>query len=206
MGIAWRRSTVAQVETGRRALSFAEALAVAAALRVPLAEILHADAPVVVDGGMWHPKFMAAAVAGVTGDLLVGETFMSPARERMHAQVKGAFLATAANDQSHTDRWPGRSNDADVDAASALDVAAARRIEAALRLTVRPWDVVAASATLWGRTLDAERDRRTKARTKAKASARSLQAVRGLVMRQLDKELAAAIDEAADRAARKDKP
>lgn len=200
-GINWRRSTVAQIETARRQVGLAEALALADVLDVPLVELLRVETPVQVELGRWHPKFLVAALEGTTGDLLATETYTSPSRERMYAQINAIFRALSSAEQSHAARWPGREYERDVEAVTPLEEATARRIESQVRLGVRGWDVVAAADTLWGRPLGRERDRRAKRRATTKASQRTLQAVRGLVMRELDKELAAGIEEAADRAA-----
>lgn len=203
-GISWRRSTVAQVETGRRAVSLPEALALADELEVPLAKLLDFEVPVTVDsGGVWHPNYVKAALAGTTQRLPLAETYTSPAQGRLDSQIRTALLAVDAMRDAHKARWPGRSHSRDVRAATDLDENAAQRLEATLRLGVRAWDVRAASDELWGRSLEAERDERVRLRSGANPSPRSLQAIRGLVTRQLDKELSEAIEQAADRAAGK---
>ncbi|HVA74313.1 MAG TPA: helix-turn-helix transcriptional regulator [Acidimicrobiales bacterium] len=200
-GLSWRRSTVAQVETARRQIGLAEALALADVLDVPLVELLRTQTPVRVDLGQWHPKFLVAALEGTTGDLLAIESYTSPSREKMYSQIHVVLGALNSADQRHADRWPGRYRERDLGAATPFEYATARRIESQVRLGVRAPDVVAAADTLWRHSLTEERDRRVKRRANAKASPRTLQAVRGLVMRELDKELEAAIEEAANRAA-----
>lgn len=204
-GITWRRSTVAQVETGRRSVSLAEAIALADALGVPLAELLRSEAPVDVDGGTWHPSYVVAAVAGTARDLSVIESYTSPRleaeRRTLDHVLRWGLGAVRSMEQTHAARWPRRRHESDVEAAGPLEEGTARRLEGSLRLGVGPWDVVAAAQTLWGRSLLEEREARVQERAGAGANERTLQAVRGLVMRRLDKELTEAIQKAADRAA-----
>jgi transcriptional regulator with XRE-family HTH domain len=206
VGIDWRRSTVAQVETGRRTLSLAEALGVAYSLEVPLAELVRASAPLRVGVGTWHHNFIGALVEGTADDLPMGQTYTSPLATKAASLIPLVFRVVGDMSREYMDRWSPKTGGEfrkALEAVTPLEEAAARRLEARLRLGVRATDIVAGATRLWNRSLAEERDQRTRSRVGSGASARTVQAVRGLVMRQLEKELADVIEESADRAAAK---
>ena len=64
-GLAWTRATVAQVETGGRALSAKEVLVLAAVFGTALATLYESDAPVVMVGDApWSAPWYAAVLVG----------------------------------------------------------------------------------------------------------------------------------------------
>lgn len=211
-GLAWQRSTVAQVETGRRAVSLAEALALADELRVPVSELVRAEAPVRVGDGTWHQHFLSAAVAGTSGNLPAVEGYTSPASERLARLVPlalgvGTDLGRrfVALRQQFFDRWEPktvREHKGALKAITELERTTAADIEKRLHLGVHPEDIVMAAQRRWGSSLGEERDQRTAERAPDGASDRTLQAFSGLVMRQLKRELEEELEEAADRAAK----
>lgn len=209
IGLDWGRSQVAMVESGRRGVGLADGLALAHALDVPLVELLRSDDDrVTADGeATWSADFLIGLVDGSAGDV--------PAHRAVRGAMGEAELATAlrmapmvvANLMKAAQaRWPSLGEgtagerESRMTAGSAIDAAAARRMERRTNLTVKPWEIVEAARELWGRTYEAERDARVLSRTET-ATPRTLQALRGHVSRQLDDELEIKIEEAATRAA-----
>src|SRR5665213_3502275 len=82
-GVAWTRETVAQVETTNRRIGLTEAITVAGCLDVPLARLTATAADAVrVGESQWTAPYLAAAIAGTTGDMFAPESFTAPARPR----------------------------------------------------------------------------------------------------------------------------
>ena len=75
-GVSWTRETVAQAETGNRRLGLTEAIALSAALDVPLARLVSTSASSVgVGENAWTAAYLTAAVAGTAGDAFTPEAF-----------------------------------------------------------------------------------------------------------------------------------
>jgi len=87
-GIPWTRETVAQVETTNRKLGFAEAIAVAASLDVPIARLTATGAPTVAVGeSLWSAAYLGAAIAGTAGDVFPPESYASLANRAPEPQA-----------------------------------------------------------------------------------------------------------------------
>jgi transcriptional regulator with XRE-family HTH domain len=80
-GVPWTRETVAQVETTNRRLGFAEAIAVAACLDVPVARLTATGAVAVgVGESEWTAAYLGAAIAGTAGDIFPPEAYATRGR------------------------------------------------------------------------------------------------------------------------------
>jgi hypothetical protein len=67
-------------------------------------------------------------------------------------------------------------------------------VKIAQRLSVKPFDVSLTAHKLWGHSLSEERDRRVAESAPKKATARSIQALRGHITRSLIEELQPALE------------
>jgi transcriptional regulator with XRE-family HTH domain len=211
-GIGWNRSTVAQLETGRRSLSFVEALGLAGVFRIPIDELINFEEDVVQVGeGLWRRSYFAALMLGEADERTpIGRGFSSPASERERESIwrAGADLPRQlAVIGAFTARWDVFEGDELrrlLESVTDLEERAARRASRRTGLTAEGLDIAAAAERLWGRSLGAERDRRVDADPRSSgARMTTLQALRGHVMRALDIELAEALEAAATRAAQR---
>jgi transcriptional regulator with XRE-family HTH domain len=220
-GLPWSRSTVGKVESGQRGLGLVEALAVAMALDVPLSDLLQVEGFVNVGDGRWTPKCVQAAVVGEAGKLTQDEAYWSPALERESQNqadrakalspdvIKAAFGQMRDFDHKFRLRWdlesaPWGARRKLSNRVGKLETEAARRIELATRLEVSPPDVVAAVDRLGWQSIEVERDRRVSRDPKSEnAAPRTLGALRGHAMREMDAELIDQIEAAATRSAAK---
>jgi len=178
-GLAWTRSAVADLEAGRRRLT-AEEL-------VLLPIVLNDSA-----GGAPSPT-LEELVAG-KGDVALTERATMSLRQvakilRSDETLKlEAPPATTSADMDDLVRAGWREAKAQRSHHLALPLDDAEK-QAGRRLGVPARRIRTASVALWGRTLSAERD----ARVTGDGSARSKQALRGHVTRQLMESLAAAL-------------
>ncbi len=196
-GIPWTRETVAQVETTNRRLGFTEAIAVAAALDVPLARLTATGADVVAVGdNEWAAPYLCAAVAGTAGDIFAADAYSLQA-SRPVPPAPPAAASDRLEDRSgrSTARRRRRSalpeDDEESDERGRRAPSAQRtaeRIERRLRLRVTPGDVDTAAQQLWSHSLESERERRVSDRLARTGG--SLKTIRGHVSRDLDRELA----------------
>ena len=212
-GVAWTRETVAQVETTNRRIGLTEAIAVAACLDVPLARLTATGAATVsVGDGRWSAHYLAAAIAGTAGDVFAAESYAVPDRHRVEeprdtwgTDDQSAPRPIAPGDtpmelerrRRPRDRRPvdatePTSFERPTPTESDTPHKAAERIERRLRLRVTAGDVDSTAQHLWSRSLDAERERRVTERQTL--SGGSLPTIRGHVSRDLDRELAHAME------------
>ncbi len=177
-GIQWTRETVAQVETTNRRLGFAEAIAVAACLDVPLARLTATGADVVgVGDSQWSASYLGAAIAGTIGDTFSPASYATP---------------VGPDDASAGAPWEGYATETPEgggpEPVAPAPRRTAERIERRLRLRVTASDVDATAQQLWSRSLEAEREQRVAERRALTGG--SAKAIRGHVSRDLDREIA----------------
>lgn len=196
IGWNWTAATVAAIETGRRELSLAEFLTLPFiggqfGDHAPrsLGEFIGSDAALAAD----DPAALAAVL--LSPDILIGRVNLRALVQG--AKVRGAefhrdhdgklrHLPPAADEISRTALFSRRANRRKISARLETQFDAERK--AARRLGVTTEAIVNAARRLWGRTLTKERDTRVKD-SKGTDSARSLQALRGHVTRELLDEL-----------------
>lgn len=193
-GISWTRSTVAQIETGRRGLAFDEALALSAVLDSPLAELLVVErdvTSVVIRDGGWSPQFLRQVIPGTAGDLPISESYSSPTRvanlDRIGRGLVTNFRKLAAWRQELGRRWEletyGELTEA-LKQATPLDSVVAARMAVSLCLQIDRADIVFARRSRGWPPLEDERDRRMAADPRSQnASDRTRQALLGHITR-----------------------
>lgn len=167
LGLHWSRATLGAVEQGDRPLAFAEVFQIAATLLEPPAELLKGSGWVRLSEDATADL---AALRKILSDPYINivptKCFKTPAFDRANAAVA---------------RWGAKKRDADFKAAKALGVPAD--------------DIDPAAKSVWGQSLTDEREIRLMARAPKGASARSLQALRGHITRELLAELEPALKE-----------
>ena len=207
-GLPWTRATIAQVETGRRVVGFAEAIAVAAALDVGLEDLVATAAEhVQIHEGTWTAEWLRDAVAhSIDGN--APEGFTSPAKVRVW-QASRDFVSQSLAHQEETwrrvrQRWAidpdmthGVRRDLEHRARRLPERQMAERLDRKTGLGVTPLEVVVAANATWSHSIERERDRRV-AKRNPDAKAASVRAARGHVTRELEEELERAIEKAAD--------
>jgi hypothetical protein len=191
-GLDWTTTWLGGVERGTRSLTAEQLLALpvmlSAALgqRVTLAELLEGEAPVSLgaDG-------QASVPARYLRDIVTGEPVRLPfALPVVAAPPPEVDVATRAAEKLREIRRGGLG-DVDIRALGRAEAGAGEaEIRLARRLGIAPIRVIAAAASLWGRSLTEEREARLTAGAGPAAS----------VARRLTAELTARIEEAARRA------
>lgn len=161
LGFPWGRSTVAAIEAGDREISAEELLALPFILSEAVAQF-----PGFTAAGM---PLSALALPGKTARLALSEHL-----ELTHTQAQ-RYLERG--DPAYRVKTAG-------DAVTEADRKAARRLGVEVDV------LLSAAYTLWDRSLPAERDRRVSGRSGPDATARTVQALRGHVTRELLGELA----------------
>lgn len=156
-GVDWTRDNIAQIETGRRRSIDLETLVpLADCFGIALADLFEGDGAVELD-------------EGVSIDL-----------DALRQALNGATVGSEDVPLALTGDAVDRALDGAVRVTPVeLDVRTARRFE----LDVD--QVTEAARGLWGRTMTEEREARVDERTEGELPARSLQAVRGHVSREL---------------------
>lgn len=177
----WRRSTLASLELGRRRLDLEEVWHVCVALETSLADLVsQGDRYELVAYSDQTIEFLHVRQA-IAGGPVLDEDEVQKLRHAFETGLQ-KLKATAA--------------------ASAYPLPDETVVRAARTLGVRPAAVVDAGQRLWGRQLPDERDARVVADERSGDSARTVQARRGWVTRQLleelRSELAAAARDTAD--------
>ncbi len=190
-GLDWTTAWLGGVERGTKSLTAEQLLALpvvltaALARRVTLADLLAGEAPVSlgVDG-------RASVPARYLRDIVTGEPVRQPfATPRVAPHPEIDVAARAAEKLREIRR--GGLGDVDIRALGRAEAGAGEaETRLARRLGIAPIRVIAAAASLWGRSLTEERDARL-------ADGAGPPAV---VARRLTAELTARIDEAARRA------
>jgi transcriptional regulator with XRE-family HTH domain len=197
----WRTGSVGQLEAGLRRPRLEEAILICAALGVSILDLLPAvdEAVELGDGAEWPHEVLLGVVTGtlealpggpVDGMVVPGEVKLMEAIER--SQPEHERITTLIQPvRSRHDRKLTRG-----DVRQAFLVPTDPERHAAKRLGVDPALVKLEARRLWRRDFGAERDARLGTEEERDAmEARTLQARRGLVTRDMLAELRAAIDE-----------
>jgi len=206
-GLVWTRTNVTMIETGRKQIHFDEAVVLAAALDVSLADLAQPSGPeVAIETGVWSAGYLRSVIEGDKG--YEGPEYRSAELTRF-TQVATKTIGSISSQrealrQNLVDRWnldPEISHGEMKRIAGwsdATDVSEAKWIEGRLRLGITPGEVMIASKQLWGRSFQEEHDARSLDRPG------NAQQVKGRVTRELRKELGQRIEEAANIAASKE--
>ena len=185
---SWIRGTVAQAEVGARRFALEEVLLLALAYETNLAELIAGDEREIVELTPDARLSVGALRALLSGDRerlrdLPVEAVDVPARRGRPPRRSGRFPDVLAE--------AGRFGigDRSLLARAAREIGDAER-HSARKLGTTPEQINLAALRLWGRTLAEERDHRLSERS-ASLSARSRQALRGHITRDLMTELEA---------------
>jgi hypothetical protein len=184
---SWIRGTVAQAEVGARRFALEEVLLLALAYETSLAELVAGDANELVELTPDARLSVGALRALLSGN---GEHVRELPAEAVDVPVRRGTVPRRVS------RFPDVLAEAErfgigdrSQLAGAADVSDAER-HAGRKLGTTPERITIAALRLWGRTLTAERDHRLSEQA-ADLSARSRQALRGHITRDLMTELRA---------------
>jgi hypothetical protein len=173
------QSGVASLEAGSRSVDVGELVILAATLSAPVDELLKGDEAVALT---------PAATAGLptVRNLLAGT--IPPNKVTLDSSDAALFVQAAQNvAQRIKHRWPNAKPAAIVKAERGASGLAEQK--AARSLGVEPFDIAMASVQCWGVTLTDRRNAVVNQRADSNATARSIQAIRGRVTRQLIDEI-----------------
>lgn len=177
LGLEWGRDTVAKIETGDRELKLVEFLLLSVILERQLADLLPPKGWV---GLTPSRQVSAAALAGLLRGVVEG----SPEAESLSLPAQGNDIRTIAlAPAGWTAVKPVRPVIIRRDALREAERKAAKR------LGLDPIELSTLAHKIWGMGLTEKRDQLLTEQAKA-GDARTRQALRGWVTRQLDKELA----------------
>lgn len=196
-GLKWTRATVAAVETGARTMSLAELVLLAHVLLVPVQRFLEGDGWVELAPGAEATRKGIRTMLGdpdAAMNMPIGRNFRTPATRNLDAAFAG-LKDRLLHVKEIAERY-GMGATTLADSAWWEDAATdeAER-KAARKLGVDPLEVVVASASRWGRSLTAERDRRVAGLVDESTAPRTIQSVRGHVTRALLAELSTILTE-----------
>lgn len=204
-GLPWTRDTVAHIEDGSRAIPVEEFLLLPFVFECELADLfeIESDDPEVLDldPPMIELTEQARATWSAVAAVLRGQWSKGPAgdfdtpetRDFMHAIRSGVddphvFERLLERRKKVYERlWPGATLEEMIEAESSADSLAESKAAAKLKTDAKYVSVAAFG--LWGRSLTEERDRRLADRSDVDISARSRQAARGHITRELLQEL-----------------
>lgn len=195
VGLNWNRSMLAKLERGERTLTLTQAIQLALAIRVPLADLLPTEGVVALSQTGGRPITEGVSVdARTVQELLTGRA--PDDRRLVHPAIVieiGEHAVSVITDLEHR---------------------TAKTLSAAIGRDVSPGQVAATALRLWDRSLAEERDARARGEERAPGQERSLTdrpvaddqgaqvpaenrtlgALRGHVTRALHDELRAAIE------------
>jgi hypothetical protein len=176
-------TTVSHIENGTRALSVEEFVLLPAVLKVKLAKLFEPDQPVALGPEGSLPWSVVAKV--LAGRALPGDPakIMLPADDALPVVLPRLLERVGEIRQL----WPDATLAQVKDAETAAERVAERK--AAAKFGVPARDLSIAASRLWEGGLTAERDRRLRDRVDADTLARSRQAIRGRITRELLDEL-----------------
>lgn len=183
LGLSWHRSTVGQIEQGKRNVTAAELFTLPLVYDQPLSSLLPPK-----EAAIWLTP--QAAVHGAELRRVLVEGYSPNPAPADHASAEWHLLGAydmlrdvVASAESDIAQWPTgaqRKYFAQPDEAET---------KAAKRLDTTPQYVAYTARELWGHGLAAERDARLEERTATPDSPRALQAARGHITRALLNEL-----------------
>jgi len=190
LGLDWTRSALAKVETGHRDLvRLPELLVVAAYFKVTLAELLRTETGEVLelnDRTGIAPRQLRDALGGAPVRITWLHGF-EPHDSAAMQEWLSKFDARRA-------RGPTRKEAAELMAAAEAAKGETEEV-IARRLEVNALDVAVAALRTFGRSLTDEREARVSERGGRVPTARSLQAIRGHITRELIDELKPVLDD-----------
>lgn len=191
----WRRSTVADVEAGRRRPSIGNLLLVALALDVTLADLIPEDVSERIDLGDGASMGAAEVRALLSGDhealdnldsddvhWVPGNDVVAAIYERVEPEIKR--LRTLVRPLEDASTRPLNAGDW----RSAIRKPTEAETRASARLGVEPAQLKMAARVLWGRDFEEERDARAQTGTPGQSAA-AVQARRGHAARAMLAEL-----------------
>ncbi|MFG3235011.1 helix-turn-helix transcriptional regulator [Streptomyces antibioticus] len=189
LGLPWHRSTVGQIEQGKRSVTAAELLLFPLLYEKPLNALLPST-----EAAIWMTPQTAVHGAELGRVLVEGYIPIATPADASSAEwhllgMKDMLRDLVAAAEEDMAQWPA---DARAKYVAQPDEA---ETKGAKRLNTTPQYVAYASRELWGRGLAEERDARLAERPEPPASPRALQAARGHVTRTLLNELAPAVAE-----------
>ena len=191
-GLSWSRSTLTDVEAGKKDLKFAEALVLAHVLECPVAELLEGEA-------VWvqvTPGFGGSS-SGLRTLVRGGEDFRGRDTTLDQLAPRRLLRSLTPEEQARLSRLaPSLSEDLIEETLAAPRGEAEQK--AARRLGVTPAEVALVSYYLWTRSLTEERERLLQEMEEADAPRRSLRGFRAHLTRRLVADLARRFAEVED--------
>lgn len=183
-GLAWVPNTVSAVEQGRRALTLEEFLLLPLVFRVPISELLPNAAMLQMtpEAAMGSDGLRMLLRGESPSTIPLGELDL-PGLRQLPDRIPMAIDQMKATIKANRWVWPDATDWDFVEAGHDSEGEAEKK--AAKRLGVSRLVVALAARRKWGHSLTEERDCRVLERADPNSSARSLQALRGLVTREL---------------------
>lgn len=193
LGLDWSRTSVTQLEAGRRQLSAEELLLLPQLLRIAAGGLTGPDVAELLSVDLARRHKLTGARRLRIGSIEVGDRTV---RGFLAGRTAESHAIEDSGSVTHVEGLPLQLLAADPKAGEA-------ERKAARNLKISPTEVVALSLELWGQTLSSERDERLLAGGAEGARPQSVQALRGHITRTLLHELKSFIvKEGADRGTR----
>lgn len=188
LGLSWHRTTVGQIENGKRAVSAVELLLLPMIYAKPLRDLLPEDTTWLTDEVAVHSdELWRLAITGETWEEAGAGLFHRPGRWHMAyretPEYRDTVVAFVEALLDRPDPWPKGS------IAKYVAPPDEAETKAAKRLNTTPHFVAYAARRTWGHGLAEERDARVEQRGKSLTDRRALQAARGHATRALLREL-----------------
>ncbi|MBB5075838.1 helix-turn-helix transcriptional regulator [Nonomuraea endophytica] len=182
-GLGWHRTTVGQIELGKRALSAIELLMLPFLYGEPLVKLLPSEVTHLTDTTAANISYLVAfAITGEVWDQPGSGPLHRPGRFHFKGQEErvGRFVQALLDKPNP---WPLEAVAAHIATPDEAEMKAAKRLD------TTPHYVAYAARMTWGHGLTEERDTRLNRRPDTPADRRALQAARGHVTRELINEL-----------------
>jgi transcriptional regulator with XRE-family HTH domain len=191
-GLSWSRSTLTDVEAGKKDLKLAEALVLAHVLECPVAELLEGEAVwVQVTPGL------GGSSSGLRALVRGGEDFWARDTTLDQMAPRRLLRALTPEEQARLSRLAPNLSEDTIEETLATPRGEAEQ-KAARRLGVTPAEVAVVSCYLWARSLTEERERLLQETEEADAPRRSLRGFRAHLTRALVADLARRFAEVED--------
>jgi transcriptional regulator with XRE-family HTH domain len=169
VGLPWSRSTIAAVEAGKRGVDLGEVVLLALVLDAPVSDLLSGSGAVQLGDGS---RVSLSDIRRVlTGDASSARTIFPDVKRRIFAARKDAHDRVMLSASGEAEQ------------------------KAARKLGVTPHVIAAAAWDLWRRSLTEERNARVDQESLDTTEARSSQALRGHVTRQLLGEIESLVED-----------